>query len=158
MIVNAAKGSFSTDNRRGPKRKEIKGLAAATVKGDNSSKAKGFNGVWVNSDGKYFIKIEGKVMEVEDDTDEERKDKPLLFDSAEAAAKQRDQILKDKGRAEVSEMNYKPDGSRIIHKEKAETKPTKGDTEEAGRNVIVPALANIDIKVCTYNASLNHSH
>ena len=147
MIVNAAKSSFSTDHRRGPRRKEIKGLAAATAKGDNSSKVQGFNGVWKtnNPDGKFFIKIDGKP--VEDDTDDERKDKPLLFDSAEGAAKQRDQILKDKGKAEVSEMNFNPDGSRIIHEEKSETKPTKVDTEEAGRNVIVPALANIDIKV-----------
>jgi hypothetical protein len=135
MIVNAAK-SAAPDLRRGPKRKEIKGLAAAKVK-DNSKRVQGFNNVWVSPKG-YFIKIEGKVIE-DSKQDESQKGAPLLFDTAEDAAKRHDQILKDSGRAEVSEMNYKPDGSRIFHKKQVEKDDT--GTAEGSSNVIVPALA-----------------
>lgn len=147
MIPSAAMAAaMHSDHRRGKKRKEIKGLAAAKVKKDGSKRVEGFNGVWVKPDGKYFIKIEGKVIE-EKKEDESQKDAPMLFASAEDAAKQRDQILKDTGRAEVAEMNYKPDGSRIIH-EKAETKPNKSDpgVSEEGHHVIVPALSVVNIK------------
>lgn len=148
MIASAAMtAAMHNDLRRGPKRKEIKGLAAAKVKKDGSKRVDGFNGVWVKPDGKYFIKIEGKEY-MEKKEDESQKDSPLLFETAEEAAKERDQILKDTGRAEVAEMNYKPDGSRIIHKKVAETASTRVDAgvSEEAHHVIVPALAVVNIK------------
>ena len=59
FIVNVAASAPANDHRRGPKRKEIKGLAAATVKKDGSTREKGYNGVWRKPNGKYFIKIDG---------------------------------------------------------------------------------------------------
>lgn len=115
---------------------------------DNSSQVPGFNGVWVQPDGKHFIKIEGEVIEADGKEEAQKGVTPLLFDTAEEAAKRRDQILKDSGRAQVSEMNYKPDGSRIIHEKETGTKSTKEEVPEVGHNVIVPALAVVNIKVC----------
>ena len=63
------------------------------------------------------------------------------------AAKQHDQILKDTGKAQVSEMNYKPDGSRIIHSTESGPRSSKDEEKEATQNAIVPELANVNLKV-----------
>lgn len=44
-------------------------------------------------------------------------------------------------------MNYKPDGSRIIHVTESEQRSFKDDEKEATQNAIVPALANVNLKV-----------
>eukprot|EP00804_Cyclotella_cryptica_P013430 CCRYP_005179-RA/>CCRYP_005179-RA protein AED:0.02 eAED:0.02 QI:33/1/1/1/1/0.75/4/1587/1203 len=138
------------ENRRGPKKKEVKNLAAAKVRNDNSSRVPGYKGVWVMSNGKYYIKIDDGVISA-DNKDDVGNETPLLFDTVEAAAKKHDHILKESGKAEQSQMNYGPDGLRIIHKEETTTGFTKDDPGalEGGTasNLIVPALAVINIKV-----------
>ncbi len=109
--------------------------------------------------GKYCIKIDGKVISAENQ-DCAGNGAPLLFDSVEAAAKRHDQVLEESGKAHQSQMNYRPDGLRIVHEEETKAILTIDDSGvlEGGTasSLIVPALAVINIKVRTEH--LDHFH
>jgi hypothetical protein len=66
----------------------------------------GYNGVWVNSGGKYFVKIEGdssqKITLARDE----------FFDQPDEAAKRYDEIVTLQ-LGDQAQLNFKADGSRI---------------------------------------------
>ena len=64
-----------------------------------------YRGVWVNSEGKYIVKVDGEVLKRSNQMAD------MLFDEADDAAKHYDYIMKL--RDENLELNFKPDGTRI---------------------------------------------
>jgi len=137
---------------RGPKKKEVKNLAAAVIKSDKdadgSIRVPGFKGVWVKPNGKHFIKIDGESVLDENKASDEVKDALMLFDMAEEAAKKFDEIVTGRGNAHDTEMNFKTDGSRIVYEDSA-TGASAGRGVEmlgGGANSVVPALSVINIK------------
>lgn len=138
---------------RGPKKKEVKNLAAAVIKSDKdadgSIRVPGFKGVWVKPNGKHFIKIDGESIHDENTAFDEVKDTLMLFDTAEEAAKKFDEIVTDRGKAHDTEMNFKTDGSRIVYEDSAAGASAGRGVEMlgGGANSVVPALSVINIKV-----------
>lgn len=108
---------------------------------DGSFRVPGYRGVWVNKAGKHFIKIDGKRVD--------ESDKLLLFDTTDEAAKKHDEVV---GQAKKSstkiELNFKPDGSRIVYED-----ITPASTSGLGGSAanVVPALSVINIKVSAPN-------
>jgi hypothetical protein len=152
MLISAANANLPPkDNRRGPKKKEAKNLAAAKVTKDNFTLVSGFRGVYLMPNGKHCIKIDGKVITNNSSQEDSEEETPLSFDLAEEAAKRHDQILKGSGNTKESEMNYEADGSRIFHAKETAAVSTRDDAGAleggTGNNAIVPALAVINIKV-----------
>lgn len=111
----------------------------------------GYKGVWVKPNGKHFVKIDGEsIMDGTMDTnDSPRKGSPLLFDTAEEAAKKFDETITDKGKAQDTEMNFKSDGSRIVYEDSAGGAAVGRNVEMlgGGASSVVPALSVINIKV-----------
>ena len=121
------------------RKKKVKGSQGAEGEhkdADGSIRVPGYRGVWVNSAGKHFLKIDGE--RVPRDTSE-----TLYFDSADEAAKKYDSILKEKQSDGKIELNFNADGSRIVH-EDATSSSTTGLGGSASS--VVPALSIINIK------------
>lgn len=64
-----------------------------------------YKGVWVNTDGKYFVKTEGEALQKSVVAGDE------FFDEPDDAAKRYDEIIMQAG--EQCELNFKSDGSRV---------------------------------------------
>lgn len=116
------------------------GAAAAEEKDpDGSFRVPGYRGVWINTAGKHFVKIEGRRFK------EEGED-VLFFDSVDDAAHKYDEITKKnkKKKNQKVELNFKPDGSRIVYED-----ITPASTSGLGGSAasVVPALSVINIKV-----------
>jgi hypothetical protein len=107
---------------------------------DGSFKVPGYRGVWVDKEGKHFVKIDGKRL-----TEGDSSDKLLLFDGMDDAAKKYDEVVaKTKKKNAKLELNFKPDGSRIVYED-----ITPASTSGLGGSAsnVVPALSVINIKV-----------
>ena len=105
---------------------------------DGSIRVPGYRGVWVNTSGKYFVKINKKRLQDDAASD------TLYFDNTDEAAKKHDAILKKKSSGKNVELNFKEDGSRIVY-EDVTTSSTSGLGGSAAS--VVPALSVINIKV-----------
>ena len=139
--------------RRGPKKKVVKVLEAKLEKaskeaakdGDGSTRVSGYKGVWKQSSGKFFVKVEGKPLL---DTKSE-KESPLLFDKVEDAAKKFDEVISRKGEVKEGAMNFRSDGSRVVNKEDATPDVVTSKSASSSvfdPNIITPDLSIIDIK------------
>jgi len=121
---------------------------------DGSFCVPSWRGIWVNSAGKYFVKINGKKLNEGDFNGDgsatvsanESSDKSdlKLFDSAELAAKAHDDAAKCH-KLEKIELNFKADGTRITYQDSF---GAPGDLEILGvdSSSIVPALSVINIR------------
>jgi hypothetical protein len=124
-----------------PKNLQV-GASVEEKDADGALRVPSFRGVWVNQNGKYFVKINGKRLKDDDDTD------TLYFDSVDEAAKKHDVILKETSSGEQMELNFKEDASRIVYEDVA-TASTSGLGGSAAS--VVPALSVINIKVSENN-------
>jgi hypothetical protein len=131
------------------------GAATAEEKDpDGSFRVPGYRGVWINTTGKHFVKVDGERHDV-------------FFDSVDDAAKKYDDEVTEKKKIknqelfddEVAEgtekkkkknqeLNFKPDGARIVYDD-----ITPASTSGLGGSAanVVPALSviNIKVRVCT---------
>ena len=108
---------------------------------DGSFRVPGYRGVWVNKDGKHFVKIDGEKVNKDGNADE-----VLLFDACDDAAKKHDEVLCERKKAQKDaklELNFKPDGTRIVYED-----VTPASTSGLGGSAssVVPALSIINIK------------
>lgn len=109
---------------------------------DGSFRVPGYRGVWVNTSGKHFVKIDGeRLAGTEGGTD------LLFFDNIDDAARKHDSILriqKKKNHNQKMELNFKADGSRVLYED-----ITPASTSGLGGSAsnVVPALSVINIKV-----------
>jgi hypothetical protein len=104
---------------------------------DGSFRVPGYRGVWVDQFGKHFVKIAGARLK------KDGGDELLLFDSIDDAARKHDEILKKEKKGKL-ELNFKPDGSRIVYEDIA---PSSTSGIGGSATTVVPALSIINIKV-----------
>ena len=82
---------------------------------DGNLQVSTYQGVWVTPNGKFFAKLDdplkkdGKITSIDSATDFS------FFDSADEAARLYDEIKQQK--KENSDLNFKPDGTRIVYDE-----------------------------------------
>ena len=106
---------------------------------DGSLRVPGYRGVWVNKAGKHFVKIDGKRLTVTEDSD-----KVMLFDTTDEAAKKHDEeMTKSNKKNAKTELNFKPDGSRIVYEDIA---PASTSGLGGSATNVVPSLSVINIK------------
>lgn len=107
---------------------------------DGSIRVPGYRGVWVNPQGKHFVKVDGKSLKRKTG-----KDKILLLDTVEEAAKKYDEIVSKTNKAENTkvELNYNPDGSRIVYEDIA---PASTSSLGGSATTVVPSLSVINIR------------
>ena len=123
------KGGRSGSSQQGPTGAEEKDP-------DGSFRVPGYRGVWINKAGKHFLKINGRRLAESKGA--------LLFDSVDEAAKMYDEmVLKNEKKGEKVELNFKPDGARIVYEDI--TPATASGLGGSAANV-VPALSVINIK------------
>eukprot|EP00934_Nitzschia_sp_Nitz4_P002463 Nitzschia sp. Nitz4//scaffold119_size111653//105250//109419//NITZ4_004214-RA/size111653-augustus-gene-0.231-mRNA-1//-1//CDS//3329533908//2453//frame0 len=141
--VSAGDGGASKSKSHGPpgvvgKKKGTKTTStlAEEKDPDGSIRVAGYRGVWVNQEGKNFVKIDSKRLEDENGD-------VLFFTSVDEAAKKHDDVLKAKGDKGKVEYNFKPDGTRVVY-EDVSTSSTTG--LGGGAASVVPALSVINIK------------
>jgi hypothetical protein len=116
-----------------------KGGAATDDKdADGSFRIPNWRGVWVNSQGKHFVKVKGKKLTIPGTAE------TLFFDSFDEAAKCHDSAVKEDGSDPTTELNFQEDGTRIVYEDIA-TSTTTGLGGSACN--VVPALSVINIKV-----------
>ena len=149
-------GGGGKGNQHGPvgvvgkKNKGSKSASAAQDKdADGSFRVPGYRGVWVNPAGKHFIKINKKRWEKEDGS-------LSIFETVEQAARQHDEVLKKGGLPKNAELNYKPDGTRIVYEDSTAASAAGRGLEMlgGGTSSVVPALSVINIKVRASNQCL----
>jgi hypothetical protein len=110
---------------------------------DGAFRVPGFRGVWLNTSGKHFIKVDGeRLMSLP-----EGKGDLVFFGAIDEAAKKYDSILrmqKKKNHNQKMELNFKPDGTRFLYED-----ITPASTSGLGGSAanVVPALSVINIKV-----------
>jgi hypothetical protein len=114
------------------------GAATEDKDADGSFRIPNWRGVWVNPQGKHFVKVKGKKL-TSPGTDE-----TLYFDSFDEAAKGHDSVVKEDGSDPTAELNFQEDGTRIVYEDIA-TSTTTGLGGSASN--VVPALSVINIKV-----------
>jgi hypothetical protein len=114
------------------------GSAPEDKEADGSFRIPGYRGVWVNPQGKHFVKLKGKRLTAPGS------DETLFFDSIEEAAKGHDNAVKVDGSDAKAELNFQEDGTRIVY-EDVTTSSTTGLGGSASN--VVPALSVINIKV-----------
>lgn len=114
---------------------------------DGSFRVPGYRGVWVNPAGKHFIKIGGVSLMIETDEGETEKEEVLLFDTIEEAARKHDEVVTGTGKG--SELNFRPDGTRIVYEDSTAAAAAGRGLEMlgGGASSVVPALSVINIKV-----------
>jgi hypothetical protein len=109
---------------------------------DGSFRVPGYRGVWVNTAGKHFVKVDGVRL-----TGTEGGSDVLFFDNIDDAAGKHDSILriqKKKNHNQKMELNFQADGSRFLYED-----ITPASTSGLGGSAanVVPALSVINIKV-----------
>lgn len=104
---------------------------------DGSLRVPGYRGVWVNPEGKHFVKIDGQRVTKEDSGE------PLLFDNIDDAARKYDELVKEDKKGTM-ELNFKPDGSRVTYEDST---PSTASGLGGSATSVVPALSIINIKV-----------
>ena len=107
---------------------------------DGSFRVPGYRGVWINTAGKHFVKINGERYKEAEDED------VLFFDLVDDAARKYDELAKkNKKKNQKLELNFKADGNRIVYEDiiPASTSGLGGSASN-----VVPALSVINIKVC----------
>lgn len=102
---------------------------------DGSRKVPTYKGVWVDKNGKYFVKFEGKRVY---DTDN---GVVRICHSKDEAAKRYDEIASASNSKAL--LNFNADGSRIL----GEEEPPFAAASGIGGSSVVPALSVINIKV-----------
>lgn len=110
---------------------------------DGAFRVPGFRGVWLNTSGKHFIKVDGERLT----SLPEGKGDLVFFGAIDEAAKKYDSILrmqKKKNHNQKMELNFKPDGTRFLYED-----ITPASTSGLGGSAanVVPALSVINIKV-----------
>jgi hypothetical protein len=106
---------------------------------DGSFRVPGYRGVWVTKQGKHFIKIDGKRYAAN-----ETENVAIIFDTVDDAAKKYDEIVSRKSNNDGKvELNFKPDGTRVIYDDSKST--TAAGVGGSAANV-VPLLSVINIK------------
>lgn len=104
---------------------------------DGSFRVPSYRGVWVNKIGKHFIKLNGERYT--------ESKKLILFGSVDSAAKKHDELkLCDENVDKMMELNFKPDGSRIVYDDNS---PASASGMGGSVANVVPALSVINIKV-----------
>ena len=107
---------------------------------DGSFRVPGYRGVWVNKNGKHFVKVDGRRL-----TDDRTSDGELiLFDDIDEAARTHDKVAAEEAEGKTTELNFKDDGSRFVYEDAVPTS-TSGLGGSAAN--VVPALSVINIKV-----------
>lgn len=129
----------------GKKGKKKSGSSAGVVRPedkdpDGSFRVPGYRGVWVNPLGKHFVKIGGDRLRLDDAND------VTFFDSVDDAAKKHDEIVRERGLEKSDGLNFKEDGSRIVHEDTAPS-AASGSVMGGSASSVVPALSVINIKV-----------
>ena len=126
----------------------VSNLVEETVDKDGALLVPTYRGVWVNTEGKYFVKIAGKAIMTDFDNQENEASSLQLFLSAEDAAMKYDMIAK-KDSENNAELNFKEDGSRIIYEDSGTITNVSRNLDALGGGAIsvVPALSVINIKV-----------
>lgn len=123
---------------------------------DGSIKVPGYRGVWVNKMGKHFVKIDGKKLMENDESEE-----PLLFYGMDDAARKYDEVVTKTKKDGKLELNFNPDGTRIFYED---NNPASTSSLGGSASSVVPALSIINIKVSIQNRSAwllkceSHSH
>jgi hypothetical protein len=107
---------------------------------DGSFRVPGYRGVWVNKNGKHFVKVNGKRLK----ENNIEAGKLHLFDHIDDAARMYDKVVQNEDNDSKVEKNFKVDGSRIIYEDITPTS-TSGLGGSAAN--VVPALSVINIKV-----------
>lgn len=131
-----------------PSGAQVGGTSSDEKDADGSLRVPGYRGVWINAVGKHFIKIDGERYKNNLSVE-------ILFDNVDDAAKKYDEIVrqqkKESGKKNQKvELNFKPDGTRIIYE--VITPATTSGLGGSASNV-VPALSVINIKVCQLRSS-----
>mmetsp|Transcript_27369 Transcript_27369/g.41420 ORF Transcript_27369/g.41420 Transcript_27369/m.41420 type:complete len:1311 (-) Transcript_27369:149-4081(-) len=108
---------------------------------DGSFRVPGYRGVWVNPAGKHFVKIEKKALT-------HNGGELKYFDTVDQAACEHDKVLQERGTQKEMELNFQPDGSRIVYDENAAASAAGRGVEMlgGGSSSVVPALSVINIK------------
>lgn len=114
------------------------GAATEDKDADGSFRIPNWRGVWVNPQGKHFVKVKGKKLTMPGTED------TLYFDSFDEAAKVHDSAVKEDGSDPTTDLNFQEDGTRIVYEDIA-TSTTTGLGGSASN--VVPALSVINIKV-----------
>lgn len=113
------------------------GLSKEEKDPDGSLRVPGYRGVWVNKEGKHFIKVNKERYTGDGD-------ELVFFDSADAAARSYDDVIsRDSGENKAAELNFKADGTRNIYEDA--TSSTASGLGGSAANV-VPLLSVINIK------------
>mmetsp|Transcript_7518 Transcript_7518/g.15687 ORF Transcript_7518/g.15687 Transcript_7518/m.15687 type:complete len:1420 (-) Transcript_7518:2102-6361(-) len=113
------------------------GVSAEEKDPDGSLRVPGYRGVWVNKQGKHFIKVDGTRYAGNGGD-------VLLFDSNDGAARKYDAILSERAsETQTLELNFKTDGKRNIYEDA--TSSTASGLGGSAANV-VPLLSVINIK------------
>lgn len=114
------------------------GAAAADEKApDGSLRVPGYRGVWVNKQGKHFIKIENKPYPGKEGGD------IMLFDTIDDAAKKYDEVIKARNKGGEVQLNFKADGTKNIYEDATSTAVSGVGGSAAN---VVPLLSVINIK------------
>ena len=97
---------------------------------DGSTRVPSYKGVWVDQQGKYFVKIEGDRT-------------PETYENIDAAAKKHDELVRSNGENEKAEFNFESNGNRIAYEDMSTSSTT---SLGGGTQSVVPALSVINIK------------
>ena len=119
------------------KRKEVESTVEFAVDSTGMKIVTGHAGVWLLSNGKFVVKVDGKLLV---DNESERND-PLLFDTAELASKKFEQVSAERAVRKLK-INYPPQtkSRNILAGNKKKNKA------EAKADIVTPDLSVIDIK------------
>jgi hypothetical protein len=122
--------------KKGPTTAQTGAAGLDLIDPDGSIRVPGYRGVWVTKTGKHFVKIHGDRLKDESEGDTK------YFDGIEEAAKKHDAVLMGKMESRIVQLNFKPDGSRIVY----EDVTTSSTTGLGGSASVIPALSVINIK------------
>ena len=128
---NPTGGIIPTVGQTSKKKKSVKvlGGSQSQEKDENGCiRVPGFTGVWVNPEGKHFVKLNDGTIVMSRNDEDESVTSAMLFDSVDEAAKTHDDLMKEKTVNENDiKLNFKDDGTRIVY--------DKTSTAAAGRNL-----------------------
>jgi hypothetical protein len=113
---------------------------------DGSFRVPGYRGVWINKTGNYFVKVNDERLAKQED---DGPGSTLLFETTEEAARKHDEVMTSRsGDKDTPELNYRPDGSRIVYKDHVPAATTGRGLDLVGgaSSDVVPALSVINIK------------
>eukprot|EP00521_Asterionellopsis_glacialis_P013923 CAMPEP_0195307938 /NCGR_PEP_ID=MMETSP0707-20130614/37967_1 /TAXON_ID=33640 /ORGANISM="Asterionellopsis glacialis, Strain CCMP134" /LENGTH=1416 /DNA_ID=CAMNT_0040372193 /DNA_START=37 /DNA_END=4287 /DNA_ORIENTATION=- len=115
---------------------------------DGSFRVPGYRGVWLNTAGKHFVKIKGVRLTNKGIEGDEKAEDVLLFDAVDDAARKHDEFVSKSSGAKGAELNFRPDGSRIVYEDSTAAAAAGRGLEMlgGGASSVVPALSVINIK------------